>query len=152
MHNRTGSTLLAFILTLTFTACSDSEPTTNRPPAAPSASVPPPEPTAPTGPLPSPDDADAAPSPIAYCDKIAAWCPPAQLTTWPLGEHEAEWLGQERQCYCTCTVNEDCAASPNPSECGFVFDAVINPPAPPEKKQRFDTTTVCRYGEFQQAF
>lgn len=84
---------------------------------------------------------------ITYCNEIRTWCPAPQQAVYPLGPHEATWLGRPQQCYCSCVSHEDCSLSPDPSECGFVFDLVNG-----QKVQRFQYPMVCRYTEFKQAY
>lgn len=146
---------LSFVLAVAaalLASCSDSEPSERTQETSESADprIPAANPTATSVPAPPPTpDADAGSS-VPYCDAIAAWCPFDQWTAWPLGQHEADWLGIPQQCYCECWTDADCGDSPNPSQCGVVFD-VVQGDAGPEKKPRFNHMTVCRYSEFQQA-
>jgi hypothetical protein len=134
-------TILCFLV-FTLVGCSYEVPE-ERDPVPPSAAPASSTPTAP------PSEPDAPPN----CAAVESWCGTPYV--WPLDPFSQPDVPQ--QCYCMCDINAQdpqpaCASSPQPSECGAIFEIVAGD-AGPEKAPRFPNAYpfVCRYSEFQQA-
>lgn len=145
-------TLLA---SLALTGCmSDEQPERTDDAVVPTSSTQPPAagPTASAPPVDPPSNPDV---PQNFCQATEAWCPTPYI--WPLDEWTAQYLGISQQCYCWCDMNKpnphpSCANSPQPSECGAIYDVVVVDGVP-TKKVRFPggQPFVCRISEYQQA-